>query len=120
MAGLMGGLAGAWIVGMGIVGWRQVRSSGHLPVPAALLAVTGLFAGMALLADISPRARPVITLVAWGLDVAGLFRVLPAGLFGEVQTAAATEAAAQPPLTATTAAAPTGFTNTAPITTAGG
>lgn len=91
----MGGLAGAWLVAVGIVGWREVRSSAHLPVPAALLGVTGLFAVLSLAGDISPRARPVVTLVGWGLDVAGLFQVLPAGLFGQITSAQDAEAKAE-------------------------
>jgi hypothetical protein len=91
----MGGLAGAWLVGTGIVAWREVRSSGHMPVPAALLGVTGLFAALSLIADISAGARPVVTLLGWGLDVAGLFRILPAGLMGQYEKAQATEVAAE-------------------------
>jgi hypothetical protein len=65
-----------------------------MPVPAALLGVTGLFAALSLIGDISPAARPVVTLTAWGLDVAGFLNVLPAGLFGQVQAAQAAEASA--------------------------
>ena len=90
----MGGLAAAWVVGMGITAWRQVRQSGHVPVPASLLAVTGLFVALGVLSDISPAAAPVIKGVAWGLDVAGLLRVLPAGLYQEVQVTQQAEAAA--------------------------
>jgi hypothetical protein len=87
----VGGLAGAWLAGISIVTWRQVHSSGHMPVPAALMGVTGLFIGLALIADISPAARPVVTLLGWGLDVAGLFQILPAGLFGQVTQAQVAE-----------------------------
>jgi len=66
-----------------------------MPVPAALLGVTGLFAALSLVGDISPRARPVVTVLGWGLDVAGLFQVLPGGLFGQVQKAQDTEATAE-------------------------
>ena len=37
----------------------------------------------------------MVTLAAWGLDVAGFLNVLPNGLFGQVQAAQATEASAQ-------------------------
>ena len=97
----MGGFTAAWLLGTGIVAWREVRSSGHLPVPAALLGVTGLFAALALIADISPSARPVVTLAAWGLDVAGLLNVLPKGLFGQVQQAQQAEATASGQTTST-------------------
>ena len=91
----MGGLAGAWLAGVSIVAWRETRQSGHMPVPAALLGVTGLFAALSLLAEVAPASRRVVTLAAWGLDVAGLLNVLPNGLFGQVQAAQATEASAQ-------------------------
>jgi hypothetical protein len=91
----MGGLAGAWIAALGIVGWREVKASGHMPVPAALLGVTGLFAALALIADASPQTRPVVTLLGWGLDLAGLFQILPGGLYGQIQRTQATEAAAE-------------------------
>jgi hypothetical protein len=95
----MGGLAGAWLAGVAIVAWRETRSSGHMPVPSALLGVTGLFAALALIADIAPASRPLVTLAGWGLDVAGLFQVLPAGLFGQVQAAQTAEATAETPRT---------------------
>jgi uncharacterized membrane protein HdeD (DUF308 family) len=66
-----------------------------MPVPGALLGVTLLFAGLALFADIVPASRTAVTWLGWGLDVAGLFQILPAGLFGQVQKAQASEAAAE-------------------------
>lgn len=93
-AALMGGLAGAWLAGISIVAWREVKASGHMPVPAALLGVTGLFIGLSLFADIVPASRNAVTLLGWGLDVAGFFQVLPAGLFGQVQQAQQAEATA--------------------------
>ena len=91
----MGGLAAAWLVGEGIVCWREVRASGHMPVPGALLGVSALFLGLSLVADAAPRARGVVTLAAWGLDVAGLMQVLPAGLFGQIQQAQQASAKAE-------------------------
>lgn len=85
----MGGLAGAWLAGEGIAIWRQVRSHHHLPVPGQLLAITGLFMGLALIGEAIPRSRTLVTALAWGLDVAGLLNLWPAGLGGQVQTAAA-------------------------------
>jgi len=90
----VGGLAGAWLAGIAIVAWRETRQSGHMPVPAALLGVTGLFAALSLVAEAAPVTRRVVTIAAWGLDLAGLFQVLPAGLFGQVQKAQQTEAEA--------------------------
>lgn len=91
----MNGLAGAWALGVGIVVWREVHASQHLPVPGALLGVTLLFGGLGVLASLSEQARPVIVLAAWGLDLAGLLNVLPGGLFGQIQGTAASEQAAE-------------------------
>ena len=93
----MGGLAGAWLAGVGIVAWRETKASGHMPVPAALLGVTLLFGALALIGDIAPRARPLLTLAGWGLDVAGLFQVLPGGLFGQVQASERAQQEAETP-----------------------
>ncbi len=103
----MRGLAGAWVAGEALVIWRQVHRDHHMPVPGQLIAVTGLFAVFALTADIVPAAAGVITAVAWGLDVAGLLNLWPAGLGGQVTKAAAsgTQAAKQ---AATTSAGVTG------------
>jgi hypothetical protein len=91
----MGGLAAAWLLGEGIVIWREVRQSRHMPVPGNLLGVTGLFLGLALIGDIAPASRTVVTLIGFGLDVAGLMQVLPGGLFGQVQQAQQAEATAE-------------------------
>lgn len=91
----MDGLAAAWLAATAIVTWRQVHHSHQLPVPGALMGVTGLYLVLSVLAEISPAARPVIVMGAWGLNVAGLLQVLPGGLYGQVQQAQAAEAAAQ-------------------------
>ena len=91
----MGGLAGAWLAGVSIVTWREVKSSGHMPVPAALLGVTGLFVALSVIAEAAPASRAVVTMLGWGLDVAGLFQVLPAGLFGQISKAQSAEGQAE-------------------------
>ena len=91
----MGSLTLAWLTGMGITSWRQVRQSGHLPVPASLVAVTGLFVALGIVSEVAPVTARVVELTAWGLDLAGLLRVLPAGLFQEVQTAEQAQASAE-------------------------
>jgi hypothetical protein len=110
----VGGLGGAWLVGTGVVAWREVRGSGHMPVPGALLGVTLLFAGLGLFAEIVPASARAVGLLGWGLDLAGLLNILPAGLFGQVQKAGESQAAAE-------GRTPAGGTGTAPgTTTAGG
>ena len=72
---------------MGIIIWRQVHVSHHLPVPGTLLGVTGLFAALGIVADVFPASEQVIVMAAWGLDVAGFLNVLPKGLGGQIQQA---------------------------------
>ena len=87
---MKGALAGAWLAGTGLVVWRQVRGGAHIPVPGMLLAVTGVFALLAVATDIYPRATPVVVATAWGIDLAGFLNLWPAGLGTQVQQAAAT------------------------------
>lgn len=90
-----GGFAAAWLLGTGIGVYRQVIQSHRMPVPGNLLALTGFFAALALIGDVVPNSRRVVTLVAWGLDIAGILQLLSSGpLSGQVATAQANEAAA--------------------------
>jgi hypothetical protein len=89
------GLLAAWLLGEGIVAWREVSQSHKMPVPANLLGVTGLFIGLGIIASVAPKTKTVVTLLGFGLDVAGFLQVLPAGLFGQIQSAESSEAAAE-------------------------
>lgn len=104
----MGGFVAAWLTAEGIIIWRQVRVSHKPPVPGQMLGVTALFLGLAIIADISPQARPVVTLGAWGLNVAGILRLWPdskagAGLGTIYGAAQAKESAATAGSTTSTA-----------------
>jgi hypothetical protein len=70
------GITAAWAVGIGIVTWRSVSRQHHAPFPGQLLAVSGLFALLGVIADYEPAAGTA-TLIAWGVDVAALLQVLP-------------------------------------------
>lgn len=72
----MGGLALAWAVGEGIVIYRQVRLNHAPPIPGALLATSGLFVLLALLAQ-AERARFLATALAWGFDIAAFMNLFP-------------------------------------------
>jgi hypothetical protein len=84
---------------MAITGWRQVHQSGHMPVPASLIATTGLFVALGIISEAAPVTSRTITLVAWGLDLAGLLRLFGNSVFfSEVKQA---DASAQEPVTQT-------------------
>lgn len=94
---MRGALAGAWLAATGLVIWRQVHGNPHLPVPGTLLAVTGVFAILGAAGDAVPAARPVITVTAWGLVVAGVYNLWSTGLGAEAQATAAAGTGSQPP-----------------------
>lgn len=89
------GLIAAWLAGMGLVSWRMVHRDKHMPVPGALLGVSGLFAALALISDVWPQSTGLVTLTAVGLDVAAFFEALPAGLSGQIETAQKSTAQAE-------------------------
>lgn len=81
------GLAAAWLAGMAIVSWRIVHRDHRPPPPGEMAGITGLFLALALVTDVAPVAAPVVTMLAWGLDVAAFLDVIPAGLGGQIKQA---------------------------------
>jgi hypothetical protein len=65
----VGGITLAWLIGEGIICWREVSRHHRPPVPGVLLASSGFFALCALLAEYQP-ARAAATLLAFGIDIA--------------------------------------------------
>jgi hypothetical protein len=63
----------AWLTGEGILVYRWWKA-GAPPPPGALLLSSGVFAGLALLAQ-SQQARMLATTLAWGYDLAILLQV---------------------------------------------
>ena len=91
-----GGFAAAWLLGTAIGVYRQVTRSHRMPVPGNILALQAFFAVLALIGDVVPNARRVVTLLAWGLDIAGVLQLLSSGpLSGQVATAQASQATAE-------------------------
>lgn len=86
---------GAWLAGTAIVVWRQVHQTHRPPVPGALLGITGLFAALAVVADLAPRWATPVSLVGWGLDLAAFFNALPAGLSGDLSQSLAAQSSGQ-------------------------
>jgi hypothetical protein len=72
----VGGLVLAWLVGEGIIVYRSVRRDHSPPIPGALLASSGLFVLLAILAQ-ADTARPVATALAWGFDLAAFMNLFP-------------------------------------------
>lgn len=73
----MGPFMAAWLVGEGIISYRAIRDTHLPPVPGALLASSGLFAALALLAE-AERARGLAVALAWGFDLAAFMNLAPA------------------------------------------
>src|SRR5258708_34981181 len=94
----MGAFIAAWLIGEGIISWRAIRQTKAPPVPGALLASSGLFALLALLAE-SEQARPLAVLLAYGFDLAAFMNLYPPGTGGgqAPSTTAGTRKARAPP-----------------------
>lgn len=72
----MGGIILAWFAGQGIIVYRSIKQDHAPPVPGQMLAATGLFALLAVMAEYEP-ARAAATALAFGVDIAVLMKVLP-------------------------------------------
>jgi hypothetical protein len=68
------GIILAWLIGEGIIVYRSVSKDHAPPVPGALLATSGLFVLLALLAEYEP-ARFLATAMAFGVDLAALMNL---------------------------------------------
>lgn len=66
----------AWAVGEGIIVYRWVKN-GAPPTPGALLLPSGVYFGLAIVAEYAP-ARTVASLLAWAFDAAVLLQVVGA------------------------------------------
>lgn len=66
----------AWLIGEGIIVIRSVRANHAPPMPGTLIASSGIFALLALLAE-SDAARPVATALAYGFDLAAFMNLFP-------------------------------------------
>jgi hypothetical protein len=83
---MRGGIVLAWLIGSGIIVWREVGRDHHPPMPGVLLTSSALFGLLAVLAEYEP-ARGAATALAFGLDFAAY---LEAPGFGSKKTPAAT------------------------------
>ena len=68
------GIALAWMVGESIIIWRWTKAKAP-PPPGVLLLASGLYLGLAIMAEYQP-ARTVATTFAWAVDLAILLQVV--------------------------------------------
>jgi hypothetical protein len=64
----------AWLVGEGIIIYRSVKVQKAPPGPGQLALTSGLFIGLALLAEMG-QARTIATMLAWGVDLAAFMKL---------------------------------------------
>lgn len=69
------GLIVAWLVGEGLMTYKDVKKNKRPPLPAELLASSGLFVMLGILGESAPKLA--VTL-AWGFDIAALLSLWPA------------------------------------------
>lgn len=79
----MRGLIMAWLIGESIIVYRSVTRNHAPPVPGTLIAPTGLFLLLAIIAEYEP-ARFAATALAFGVDIAALLNLW--GLGGQAAT----------------------------------
>lgn len=79
----MRGVILTWLIAEGIIVYRSVKVDHGPVVPGMLLATSGLFVLLALLAEAGPGAAQLATLIGAGVDIAGIMKpgILP-GLGG--------------------------------------
>ena len=70
----MRGIILAWLIGEGVIVYRSVSKDHSPPVPGALLATSGLFIMLAILAEYD-KARFLATAMAFGVDIAAILNL---------------------------------------------
>lgn len=73
----MGAFILAWLTGEAIICYRSVAIQGGPPWPGQLLAGTGAFAVLALIAEAGPEARKLALSVAWALNAGAFLALFP-------------------------------------------
>jgi hypothetical protein len=68
----------AWLVGTGLMTYKDVKKNHRPPLPAELLAESGLFVVLGILAEAQPKLAATL---AWGFDAAAFLTLWdnPAG-----------------------------------------
>lgn len=77
------GIILTWLVGEGIIIYRAFKKNPAPPMPGELLVVSALFAGLALLGEVSDGAAQFATLLGAGLDIAAAMNLFESGTIGK-------------------------------------
>lgn len=72
----MGAFVMAWLIGESIIVYRSITKNHAPPMPGALIAPSGVFMLLALLAE-SDAARPLAITLAFAFDGAALANLFP-------------------------------------------
>lgn len=75
----------AWLFGVGLITYRYIVKKHQPPIPGSMLAASGTFALLALVAEYQPAAGAAAA-VAWGLDLAALLGLFPESVAGPGST----------------------------------
>lgn len=89
------GLTAAWLFGMGLITYRFVVKQHQPPIPGNMLAASGAFGLLALLAEYQPAAGAAAA-IGWGLDLAALLGLFPESVAGPSGKKAAAGPAPRP------------------------
>ena len=77
----MPGIVLAWLAGEALIVYRTYKREHHPPMPGQLLASSGVFAVLGLMAQ-NRDLRFLAAALAWGFDIAAFYNVAPDILTG--------------------------------------
>ena len=64
-----------WLAAIGIIVYRSVKQTHAPPMPGSLLATSGLFVMLAVMADTGPNAERAAVLFGAGIDIAAFMNL---------------------------------------------
>lgn len=71
----MGAFVAGWLAGQAIITYRAIRDQHGPPWPGQMLAATGLYAILAMLAEFGPGARRLAVMLCWGMNIAAFLNL---------------------------------------------
>lgn len=73
---MMGVLLLEWLIGEGIVIYREVKKEKHLPLPGQLIATSGVFVLLAIMSEFGDGPAKLAATLGAGYDIAAAFNIL--------------------------------------------